>query len=92
MTATITARATSTGDTALNMAMAAGFEVEQHFADQRRGVYVHIVVHADGRSLHLHRTLNTGRFSAAQGYNRPKWNTPRLSARSIPALQRLLAP
>ena len=90
MTAT-TGHKVSTGDTALNIAMAAGFEVEQHFADQRRGVYVHVMVHADGRSLHLHRTLGDGRFTVAQGYGREKWNTATLSVRSIPALQRLLA-
>ena len=90
MTAT-TAKATSTSDAALNMAMAAGFEVTRHGADHQRGMYVHVMAHQDGRSLVMYRTLTDGRFSSVQGYDRPKWNTTRLSVRSIPALQRLLA-
>lgn len=91
MTATTTAARATTADAALNLAMAAGFEVAQHGADQRRGMYVHTLTHQDGRSLLMYRTLNDGRFCTAQGYDRQKWNTTKLSARSIPALQRLLA-
>jgi hypothetical protein len=88
---TTTATATSTGDAALNLTMAAGFEVTRHFADHQRGMYVHVMTHADGRTLRLYRALGTGRFCNAQGYDRPRWNTTTLAARSIPALQRLLA-
>lgn len=89
MTATTTA--TSTGDAALNVAMTAGFEVTRHGADHQRGMYVHVMTHPDGRTLSLYRALGNGRFCNAQGYDRPKWNTTTLSARSIPALQRLLS-
>jgi hypothetical protein len=90
MTENAKAPHTTTGETARNAALAAGFELIRHGAETAHGTYFHLYRHTDGRALALRTALGTGRFVAAQGRNRQAWNTTRLAARSIPALVRLL--
>lgn len=77
-----------TGTQALNAALAAGFEIIRHAATT--GYYLHELRHPDGRSLAIRTQLGGARFLHAQSYNRSSWNTTTLSARSVPALNRLL--
>jgi hypothetical protein len=73
--------------TAVNLALAAGFEIERH---GRLGqVYVRHLRHADGRSIRIQSDL-AGRMKFAQGGHGSGWHTRALMTRSIPALTRLL--
>lgn len=81
----------TTGDQAVDAALAAGFEITRHAPQPKAGTYFHELVHADGRMLVIDTALDTGRFVNAQGYSRACWNTSRLNARSLTALARLLA-
>lgn len=79
----------TTGEQALNAALRAGFTITRH-AGTAFG-HFHDLRHTDGRSLTIYTITGTGRFQSAQGHNRHRWNTPRLSAHSVPALRRMLA-
>lgn len=94
MTATLTATSpTATyAERAINMALEAGFEVDSHGISRRLGTYVHQLLHADGRLLLIHAGTGSsvGRFVTAEGYG-DHWSSRTRTARSLPALTRLLA-
>lgn len=87
--ATTTAPQSTTGEQAVNAALVAGFEIARHAATVHG--YWHDMTHPDGRRVSVYTALGSGRLVSAQGYNRNLWNTTRLAARSVPALERMLA-
>lgn len=57
----------TSGERALDIAMAAGFEIRRHGpTSSGGGYYFHDLTAADGRRLSLHTGLGTGRFLKAR--------------------------
>lgn len=93
MNSTTTTPKPTTGERAVNLAVAAGFEITEQGADRPRNTYLRILDHADGRRLTIDTQPDDTRFVRARGYHCGGfwWNTTRLTVRSVPALARLLA-